>query len=149
MPNMHSSPPFSLEETEELDVHSAARQNRIMENWLFTSAPKERSISTISSLHQITLVCGLATLYQRINDLAGLEIKLHSKYLNLLTAGELSVQAIMYAGCSWYASLDEMWEQLDRAELERLLKRDVTIYDRIAKKVEEWKTEIERKIQQR
>lgn len=146
---MHSSSPFSLKETEELDVHSAARQNRVMENWLSTSAPKERSIRTISSLHRITLVRGLATLYQRINDLAGLEIKLHNKYLNLLPIDELSVQAIMYAGCSWYASLDEMWGQLDRVELERLLKRDIKIYDRIAKKVEEWKTGIERRIQQR
>ncbi|CBY02059.1 predicted protein [Plenodomus lingam JN3] len=45
----------------------------------------------------------------------------------------------MYAGCAGYAPVERMWEQLGRAELERLLWRDVLVYDGLAGKVGEWK----------
>ncbi|KAF2853765.1 hypothetical protein T440DRAFT_362701, partial [Plenodomus tracheiphilus IPT5] len=114
---------FSLEETEELDTHSATRQFRIMKDWLFTSTPRKRPLSTLSSLHRITLLRGLTTLCQRINDLSNLEIQLHHKYLNLLSDEELSVKAVMYVGCFWYAFPDKTWEQLDREGLEKLIRR--------------------------
>ncbi|KAI8939186.1 hypothetical protein NX059_005019 [Plenodomus lindquistii] len=147
-PNMASSTPspFSLKETEDLDLHSTTTQNQILNTWLFTPPRSNRSPNTLSSLHHHTLARGHATLRQRLADLENLKLQLHHKYLNILMHNELSLEMIMDTGHSPYIYPDETIEGLSRGQLESLIKRDVVTLDRLVQVVEMWKGRIDRQL---
>lgn len=144
--NSPPPPQHSLREPEEVTTEVGYTQIQVILEWLFLSIPTHRSFDTLPTLHHTTLSHGLATLRQRIADLADLDLKLYHKYRSLLSDKEYAENAVTYTGWCWFSPPDSTLEMVSREELEKLLWQEVSVYDEIAKSVRMWKKEVDESV---